>query len=144
VVPIAKLTKNVSFSLSEKDKEKLQQKAKEIGIPLARMIRNIILEKYQNLAIGYITPGIFPGKLDINIRRLKPPGQVMKHKMKDEMNFKECINQLKDIFNNGINILGKLEDTELGIKPDKELDVLSQETEERMVIRHEKERIADC
>ena len=137
MILIAKLTKTVSFSLSEKDKEKLQQKAKELGIPLAAMIRNIVLKKYKNLAICYITP-VIRGRQEINIRKLKLPQTVMKPKTKDEMNFKECINQLKDVFNNGINILGKLEDSELGIKPDNELNVLSQESEERMVIRQEK------
>ena len=144
MIPITKLNKAISFSLTGEDKQKLQQKANELGIPLARMVRNIILEKYQNLAMGYITPGVIRGKQEIDIQSLKPPKPVMKAKTKDKMNFKECINQLKDVFNNGINILGKLEDSELGIKPDNELEVLSQESEERMVIRQEKEKIANC
>ena len=58
-----KLTKTISFSLFVQDKEKIQQKTKKLGIPLATMIWGIVLEKYQTLAIGYITPGAFPGKL---------------------------------------------------------------------------------
>lgn len=144
MIPIAKLSKNISFNISKKDKAKLQQKAKELGIPLARMIRNIVLDKYQNLAIGYISSGIILGKQDIDIRKLNPPKPVLEPKTKEEANFKECIEQLKDIFNKGINILGKLEDSELGIKTDKELEVLSQESEERMVTRQKKEKIANC
>ena len=137
MIPITKLNKAISFNVSLEDKLKLKQKAKELGLPLAAMIRNIVLKKYKNLAIGYITP-VIRGRQEINIRKLKLPQTVMKPKTKDEMNFKECINQLKDVFNNGINILGKLEDSELGVKPDNELEVLSQESEVRMIIRQKK------
>jgi len=141
VIHIAKLTETISFNVSKKDKQKLHKKATELGIPLARIVRNIVLKKYKNLAIGYLSPGVIPAKNDIGIRRLKPPKPGMKPKTKDELNFRECINQLKDLFNNGINILGKLEDFELGIKHESELDVLSQESKERMIRRQEKEKL---
>ncbi len=143
MIPIAKLTKTVSFSVSKKDKQKLQQKAKNLEIPLARMIRNIVLEKYKNLTIGFVSPGIIPIKQEIDIKILKRPPKPIKLNTKENANFKECVQQLKDIFNNGIQILGKIEDSELGIKNDKVLDVLSQKSKERMILRYEKEKLPE-
>jgi len=131
---MAKLSKSISFNVKRSDKQKLQQKAKELGIPLARMIRNIVLDKYQSLTIGYVPNGKFSLQKDIDIKRLKPPREIT-YSSKHEANFKACIEQLKNVFRNGINVLGKLEDSELGIKSDKELETLSRESENRMICR---------
>ena len=111
MIHIAKLTKSISFSVSKKDKEKLQQKAEDIGIPLAAMIRNIVLDKYENLAIGYISSGIFSRKQDIDIKRLNPPKKLMKtedikFRTPDYINgYKECMNELKKVMKERKEIL---------------------------------------
>ena len=99
------LNKSISFNVSGRDKKKLQRKAEEIGIPLARMIRNIVLEKYGILSIGYVNPNLpaSPIHHDIDIKRLRPPQPVkieetegIDFRSRDFINgYTECICELK-------------------------------------------------
>lgn len=130
------------------DKRKLQQKAKELGISLANMVRSIILEKYQNLTIGYVNPNAPIIKHDVEIRSKKksqPPKQLSeKHRAMTGL-----ISDLKVIFRNNINFLEKMEDakkreSELGlIKSDEELKKAKKKAEERMILRQKKQKKED-
>ena len=118
---MVRLNKKVSFNVSGKDKKALQIKAEEMGIPLAQLIRNMVLDKYKNLQVGYISySSATPMKHDIDIKRLRPPGKS-KPMTKEQVSFKECVNELKEVFSKGLNVLGKLEDSELGIKSEEDL-----------------------
>lgn len=127
------------------DKRKLQQKANQLGVSLASMVRSIILEKYQNLAIGYVNPNASIIKHDIEIRS-KKKSQPSKQISEEHRAMTGLISDLKVIFRNNINVLEKMEeakkkDIELGvIKSDEELKKAKKKAKKRMILRQEKER----
>jgi len=137
---MSKLSKRISFNIAAKDKKNIQAKAQELGISLARLCRNIILDKYQALHIGYFSKSSLPMKQDIDIRRLKPPQSPMKL-TKEKLSMKECINELKEVFTKGLNVLGKMDNSELGIKSEKELEDSKIKAEIKMIERFEKEQL---
>lgn len=139
MIKIKKFNKSISFGVSEADKQKLQEKAEELGTSLAGMIRNIVLEKYQTLQIGYVSYTTIPETQAIYKRKLIHPGKP-KPITKEEISMKECINELKEVFSKGLTILGNMEDSELGIKTEDELEEISRKTELK-IIQKEKEEI---
>lgn len=136
---MAKLSKSISFNVSNKDKKRLFFKAHQLGIPLAQLIRNMVLEKYEDLTIGYISYSSTSSmKHDIDIRRLKPP-KHSKPMTKEAISWRECVSELKEVFSKGLSVLGKLEDSEIGIKSEQELKNSEEESIDRMIERQTKE-----
>ena len=56
----------------------------------------------------------------INIKRIKRP-EVDKPTSEIQLNMDACVNELKVIFSEGLNVLGKMEDIEVGIKSETEI-----------------------
>ena len=135
---MARLKKSISFNVSSKDKKRLFFKAQQLGIPLARMIRNVVLEKYEDLSIGYISYSAATAH-DIDIRSLKPP-KFSKPMTKEALSWRECVNELKEVFSNGLNVLGKMEDSEVGIKTPGELENSQEKSIDRMIERDNKKK----
>lgn len=136
---MARLSKSISFNISSKDKKRLFFKAQQLGIPMARMIRNVVLEKYEDLNIGYVSYSSTSSmKHDIGIRRLKPPRKPM-IMTKEAISMRECVNELKEVFSKGLSVLGKIEDQELGIKSGDDLLNSERESIDRMIERQTKE-----
>jgi hypothetical protein len=137
---MATLNKSISFNVSNKDKKRIFFKAQQLGIPVARMIRNVVLEKYEDLNIGYVSyDSTSPIKHDIDIRRLKPP-KHSKPMTKEAISMRACMNELKEVFSQGLNVLGKMEDSELGIKTHEELKISQEESIDRMIERQRNQK----
>lgn len=86
---------------------------------MSAMIRNIILDKYNSLSIGYITQSHTQILHDIDITRLKPPPAPNKG-TKEYISMSGCIIDLKNIFNEfntkGMSILENMEKSGMKIK----------------------------
>ena len=119
-----RLSKSIAFNLTAKDKRAIRKRAEELGISMSAMIRGIVLDKYKSLQIGYLKAGYY----DIDIKGLRPP-QFKGPPTTERISMKECVNELKVIFNNGLNILKKIDDSELGIKTNEELKVIIKKQE---------------
>jgi len=117
---MTKLSKNIGFGVSEKDKNALKEKSEELGLSMSAMIRNIILEKYKFLQVGYMQPM----EHDIDIKGLKRPATSSK---RPPSRSDAYIADLKTVFAKGINILDNMENAGLKtkamfkMKTDKEL-----------------------
>ena len=122
-----RLNKSIAFNLTAKDKRAIRKRAEELGISMSAMIRGIVLDKYKSLQIGYLKAGYH----DIDIKGLRPP-RFKGPPTAEHISMKECVDSLKVIFANGLNVLGKLEDSELGIKSQKKIKSI-----ERKKIRSE-------
>ena len=83
------------------------------------------IESLESKIDTLITQGI-PIQHDINIKRITPK-QILEPTTEYEKAKMECINELKSIFSEGIKVLGKMEDMELGIKTKEEINQILQE-----------------
>ncbi len=100
-----------------------------------------------NLVIGYRSHATYAGP-PTDIKRLKPPPEPAKI-TKEHISMKQCINDLKNIFENGLNVLVKMDDMtdqekekynkQVGIKTKKDLEEKSKEAEEKIYERLEKQ-----
>ncbi len=68
-----KLNKAITFSLSATDKKKLQEKAEDLGMSLSQLCRNIVLNKYQNLVVGYLPDSRIKYHCEVDVEQLNPP-----------------------------------------------------------------------
>lgn len=108
---MTRLSKSISFSVSSEDKIVLKKKANDLGLSMSAMIRNIILEKYIFLQLGYMQPMAH----DIDIKRLRPP-LASRVRTKEQISMIGCITDLKSVFTKGINILENMEKADLMVK----------------------------
>lgn len=68
-------------------------------------------------------------KHDIDIKPLRP--DVKQSINKSQLSFKACITELKQVFNQGLTLLSKMDDMEVGIKSQEELEALELEAIKR-------------
>lgn len=74
---------------------------------------------------------------DIDIKKIKKP-EVSMPITPEQISMTQCVNELKTIFSEGLNVLGKMEDLDVGIKSEEEIKHLEIEAFVRSLKRNNK------
>lgn len=141
------MSPSIAASVSEEKKEIFRKKAEELGISQSELVRILCFKNLPDLVIGYRSHFAYSGS-PIDIKRLKPP-VAPKIITKEHISMKECINDLKIIFENGLDVLVKMDNMtdqekeeynkQVGIKTKEDLEEKSKEAEEKIYQKLEKQ-----